>query len=69
MNVIVPGVVRTNIHRNMPFRQNAFVSLTFSPFIWYMMKHPEDGAQSAIYCTLAETLATVSGVLFKYVCF
>ncbi|XP_060586494.1 retinol dehydrogenase 13-like [Ruditapes philippinarum] len=65
MNCIIPGVVRTKIHRHMPFRQSAFINLTFAPFMWYMMKHPEDGAQTTVFCTLADALSKVSGFLYK----
>ncbi|XP_045187911.2 retinol dehydrogenase 12-like [Mercenaria mercenaria] len=65
MNSVIPGVVRTGIHRHMPFRQSAFISLTFSPFLWFMMKHPEDGAQTTIFCSLADALTTVTGYLYK----
>lgn len=67
MNCVIPGQVRTNIHRYMPFKQNGFVALTFAPFLWYMMKHPEDGAQTTIFCTLADALTTVSGFLYRLV--
>lgn len=65
MNCVIPGVVRTNIHRHMPFRQSGFINLTFSPFIWFLMKHPEDGAQTTIFCSLADSLSKVTGCLFK----
>lgn len=65
MTCVIPGVVRTNIHRHMPFRKSTFISLTFSPFIWYLMKHPEDGAQTTLFCCVADALTTVSGLLYK----
>ena len=65
MNVVNPGVTKTGIHRHMPFRQSAFIGLTFSPFIWFLMKAAEDGAQSTIFCCVAEALTTVSGEFYK----
>ncbi|WAR19870.1 RDH13-like protein [Mya arenaria] len=65
MNCVIPGVVRTGIHRHMPFRQSSFISLTFAPFLWYLMKCPEDGAQTTIFCCLADGLTTVSGFMYK----
>ena len=65
MNVVNPGVTKTGIHRHMPFRQSAFIGLTFSPFIWFLMKAAEDGAQSTIFCCVAEALTTVSGQFYK----
>ncbi|KAK3586841.1 hypothetical protein CHS0354_034879 [Potamilus streckersoni] len=63
--IINPGVVNTNLHRHMPFRQNAFISLGFSPFFWYLTKAPEDGAQTTIYCAISENLENVSGQYYK----
>ena len=65
MNVVNPGVTKTGIHRYMPFRQSAFIGLTFTPFIWFLMKAPEDGAQPAIFCSVAEALTNVSGEYYR----
>ena len=65
MNVVDPGVSKTGIHRHMPFRQSAFIGLTFSPFIWFLMKTGEDGAQSTLFCSLAEALTAVTGHYYK----
>jgi len=61
VNSANPGVVRTDIHRHMPFRQNALVSLTFAPFMWFLMKTAFDGAQTVLYCAVATELASVTG--------
>ena len=65
MNVVNPGVSNTGIHRHMPFRQSAFIGLTFSPFLWFLMKTGDDGAQSTLFCCLAEALTTVTGQYYK----
>lgn len=65
MNVADPGVSKTGIHRHMPFRQSAFIGLTFAPFIWFLMKTADDGAQSTLFCCLAEALTAVTGHYYK----
>lgn len=64
VNAVLPGVVNTGIHRHMPFRKSTFINVSMSPVLWYLMKHPEDGAQVTIFCCLAEALAGVSGELY-----
>jgi len=64
VNAVSPGVVRTDIHRHMPFKQSALVSLTFAPFMWFLMKTASDGAQTVIYCATATELDSVSGKCF-----
>jgi hypothetical protein len=65
VNAANPGVVRTNIHRNMPFRQNILVSLTFAPFVWFLMKTAYDGAQTPVYCAVAAEEEGVSGKTYE----
>ncbi|KAL4237832.1 Dipeptidyl peptidase 2 [Mactra antiquata] len=65
MTSAIPGVVRTKIHRHMPFQQNGFINLMFTPVLWYLMKHAEDGAQTTIFCCVADALTSVSGYLYK----
>ena len=65
MNVVNPGVTNTGIHRFMPFRQSAFIGLTFTPFVWFLTKVAEDGAQSTIFCSVAEALTNVTGQYYK----
>ncbi|KAK3093021.1 hypothetical protein FSP39_010147 [Pinctada imbricata] len=60
-----PGVTNTKIYRHMPFRKSAFISLSFSPFIWFFMKHPEDGAQTPLYCALSEFAGKETGKYYK----
>ena len=64
VNAVSPGVVRTDIHRHMPFRQSTLVSLTFAPFMWFLMKTASDGAQTIIHCAAATELDGVSGKCF-----
>jgi len=48
----------------MPFKQSTLVSLTFAPFMWFLMKTALDGAQTVLYCAVAAELDTVSGKCF-----
>jgi len=48
----------------MAFRQNILVSLTFTPFMWFLMKTAYDGAQTVLYCAVAAELDGVSGKCF-----
>lgn len=65
VNCVNPGVSRTNIHRHMPFRTNKMVSISFYPFIWFLMKSSRDGAQTAIYCAVAKEEEGVSGKYYS----
>lgn len=65
VNCALPGVVNTRIYRHLPFRKSVFVSMSFSPFIWYFMKTVEDGAQTTLFCAVADMCGKLSGKLFK----
>ncbi|KAJ8308180.1 hypothetical protein KUTeg_013054 [Tegillarca granosa] len=65
VNCALPGVVNTHIYRHLPFRKSVFVSMSFSPFIWYFMKTVEDGAQTTLFCAVADMCGKLSGKLFK----
>lgn len=67
VNVVNPGVVNSNGHRHMPFKTSRFIRISFAPFIWFMMKTSEDGAQSAIFCATAEEMEGVRGKYYKSV--
>jgi len=55
-NSLHPGVVRTELARH-----TIFSSAIFSPLQWYAFKTPEQGAQTTIYCAVAEEMKGVSG--------
>jgi NAD(P)-dependent dehydrogenase (short-subunit alcohol dehydrogenase family) len=65
VNAVDPGVVRTGVHRHMPFRQHALVSLSFAPFLWFLMKTSKDGAQTSVHCAAAATEDGVSGKYYS----
>lgn len=65
MNAVNPGVVNSKAHRHMPFKNNSFIRISFGPFVWFLMKTCEDGAQVTIFCATAEELEGVSGKYFK----
>ncbi|GAB1601397.1 retinol dehydrogenase 13-like [Argonauta hians] len=68
VNCINPGIVNTNLHRHMPFRSNAFISLCFAPFIWYVFKKPEDGINTVMFCALDDALENSTGKYFVECC-
>ncbi|XP_025105636.1 retinol dehydrogenase 12-like [Pomacea canaliculata] len=65
VNAVNPGVVNSKAHRHMPFKNNSFIRISFGPFVWFLMKTCEDGAQVTIFCATAEELEGVSGKYFK----
>ena len=65
MNMVNPGVVNSNGHRYMPFKTSRFIRISFGPFVWFLMKTNEDGAQSTIFCATAEEVEGISGRLYK----
>ena len=67
VNAMHPGVVNTDAHKYMPFRQSKFLSISFSPVAWYLMKGPKDGAQPQIYLAVATELEGVSGKYYGFV--
>ncbi len=58
-----PGVVKTEIARHFVGKYVVLkvVALLLSPLIWLLMKTAEQGAQTTIYCAVAEELNNVSG--------
>ena len=55
-NSLHPGAVRTELGRH-----TIYSSAIFYPIIWYTCKTPEQGAQTTIYCAVAEEMEGVSG--------
>ncbi|KAF8382872.1 hypothetical protein PRIPAC_72014, partial [Pristionchus pacificus] len=60
VNSLHPGVVFTDICRDLPLHIKMIASL-FIPFY----KSPRDGAQTTLYCALSRALKGVSGEYFK----
>ncbi len=67
VNVCLPGVVNTDGLRNMPFKQNAFIRMSFAPIVWFLMKTAKDGAQTTLHAALADEEDGVSGKVFSWV--
>ncbi|XP_076463703.1 retinol dehydrogenase 12-like [Babylonia areolata] len=65
VNMVNPGVVNSNAHRHMPFKTSRFIRISFSPFVYFLMKTCEDGAQTTVFCATAEELDGVRGKLYK----
>ena len=55
-NSLHPGVSRTELARH-----TIYSGAIFFPLVWYVLKTPEQGAQTAIYCAVAEEMEGVSG--------
>ncbi|KAI8787826.1 retinol dehydrogenase 13-like [Biomphalaria glabrata] len=64
-NVVNPGICNTDIYRYLPLKSKKFIRVSFAPFMWFLMKYPEDGAQISIYLSTADELAETSGKHFK----
>ncbi|KAH9509191.1 Retinol dehydrogenase 13 [Bulinus truncatus] len=64
-NVVNPGICNTDIYRYLPLKAKQFIRVSFAPFMWFLMKYPEDGAQISIYLATGEDVAETSGKHFK----
>ena len=63
-----PGVVRTELGRYFMNSSKFINRILYSimlPFMWLLMKTPEQGAQTTIYCAVAEELENVSGKYYS----
>ncbi len=67
VNTVHPGVVNSQAHRHMPYKQSKVVSVTFTPIIWFLMKPPKDGAQTILHCAIAKEEEGVSGKYYALV--
>ncbi|XP_046544309.1 retinol dehydrogenase 13-like [Haliotis rubra] len=65
VNVTNPGIVNTNGHRNLPFKNNSFLRFSFSPIVWFLMKTPSDGAQTTLLLACSKSIDGVSGKYYK----
>ncbi|XP_078001174.1 retinol dehydrogenase 13-like [Glandiceps talaboti] len=63
-NAVNPGIVKTQIGRHTKMQQSAFSMSVLGPLFWLFVRTPEEGAQSSIYCAVAEDLQSVSGKYF-----
>ena len=65
VNALHPGVVRTEILRNFRILQMWILR----PVLWFVMyfffKTTYGGAQTSVYCAVAEELKNISGEYFK----
>lgn len=60
-----PGVIKTELGRNLDqtfFKGVTFLFLTFTTF---MCKSPQQGAQTSIYCSLSEDCAKETGLYYQ----
>ncbi|XP_070576871.1 retinol dehydrogenase 13-like isoform X2 [Ptychodera flava] len=63
-NVLHPGIVQTKIGRHTGMQQSAFSMSVLGPLFWLFVKTPIQGAQTSIYCAVAEELENTSGKYF-----
>ncbi|MFT7801720.1 retinol dehydrogenase 12-like [Arapaima gigas] len=59
VNAVHPGTVRSDL-----VRHSTFMSLLFSLFS-FLLKTPEEGAQTSVYCAVSEELHSISGKYFS----
>lgn len=59
-NCLHPGAVRTDLSRH-----STMVGWFAEPFGWFIYKNAVEGAQTNIYCAVAEELDGVSGIYFS----
>lgn len=64
---VLPGICKTKIYRHMPFQQSTFIAVSFAPILWFLMKAPEDGAQTVLYAALSDLAGKTSGLIYKLV--
>ncbi|XP_067827380.1 retinol dehydrogenase 13 [Heptranchias perlo] len=64
-NCLHPGVVMTELGRHMIPTISLWLKIIFAPFVWLAFKNPWQGAQTSIYCAIAEELDNVSGLYFS----
>lgn len=62
-NACHPGTVDTALVRSEWFQK--YVKRIFAPIIWFLLKTPQDGAQTALYLALSKKVAGVSGRYFS----
>ncbi|XP_067682887.1 retinol dehydrogenase 14-like [Haliotis asinina] len=65
VNVANPGIVNTNGHRHLPFKNNSFLRLSFTPIVWFLMKTPSDGAQTTLLLACSKSVDGLSGKYYK----
>uniref|UniRef100_UPI00398F629A retinol dehydrogenase 12 n=1 Tax=Pristiophorus japonicus TaxID=55135 RepID=UPI00398F629A len=64
-NSLHPGVVLTDLPRHFLLSQPLMLKMLFTPFSKLTFKNPWQGAQTSIYCAVAEELDNVSGLYFS----
>ena len=65
MNALHPGVVSTEIIRNFRILQMWILQPILWVVFYFFFKTTNGGAQTSVYCTVAEELKEVSGQYFK----
>ncbi|XP_064544157.1 retinol dehydrogenase 12-like [Drosophila montana] len=65
VNALHPGLVDTEIFRNLQLAQSKFVMNFIKPLFWPLVKTPKSGAQTTLYAALDPDLDDVTGLYFS----
>ena len=65
MYALHPGVIRTELGRNVPLLSIPGVHTFLKAVTWPIVKSTQEGAQTSIYCSVAEELADSSGKYYR----
>lgn len=60
-----PGVIYTELIRH-GVKQNMMFYIFDTLQLGYLIKTPEEGAQTTLYCAIEESLASVTGKYYRY---
>lgn len=60
-----PGVIETELLRDMPFVNSFIVRNLLRPVKWLLFKNLKDGAQTTVYCAVDERLDNESGKFYS----
>lgn len=60
-----PGVIHTELGRHIFTTLPFWIKIMTVPMMW-MIKSPREGAQTSIYCAVEESIATESGLYYRW---
>ncbi|KAK5647718.1 hypothetical protein RI129_002610 [Pyrocoelia pectoralis] len=65
VNAVHPGLVDTELFRNMSFYKSWLATILIKPFLWPFIKSSSQGAQTVIYTAIDPSLSNTSGKYYK----
>ncbi|KAH8277840.1 hypothetical protein KR018_008509 [Drosophila ironensis] len=65
VNALHPGIVDTELIRNVDLLQLKIIKLLIRPFVWIFFKTAKSGAQTTLYAALDPSLKNTSGQYFS----